>query len=170
MGRDKRNEARGDHFTKMVRITMQTEAWRALSPTAQALYPWIKLEWRGPAANNNGKLKFSVRQAARAMGVGTNTAGRAFHDLQAKGFIVVTKPAHLGTAGKAQCPEFEVTEIGLPHSDTNTGRRLFKEWKIGVEFPIIKAPVNNPLGVGGRNKTPSPKWGQSVTVLKTVSK
>lgn len=34
MGRDKRNEARGEHFTKLVRSMMEPPAWRALSPTA----------------------------------------------------------------------------------------------------------------------------------------
>ena len=55
MGRDKRNENKSEHFTKMVRTVMQTEAWRSLSPTAQALYPWVKFEWHGPKNNNNGK-------------------------------------------------------------------------------------------------------------------
>jgi hypothetical protein len=44
MGRDRRNESRGEHFAPMIRNTMNTEAWRALSPCAQALYPWLKLE------------------------------------------------------------------------------------------------------------------------------
>lgn len=48
MGRDKRNENKGEHCTKMIRNVMETPAWRALSPTAQSLYLWIKLEWKGP--------------------------------------------------------------------------------------------------------------------------
>ncbi len=39
---------------------MQMPAWRALPATAQALYPWLKLEWHGPRANNNGKISLSV--------------------------------------------------------------------------------------------------------------
>ena len=70
MGRDKRNEHRAEHFTKLVRNTMETPAWRALRPTAQALYPWLKLEWRGPQNNNNGNIRLSVRQAADRLGVG----------------------------------------------------------------------------------------------------
>ncbi len=68
MGRDNRNEQRTEHFTKMIRTTMETPAWRALSPTAQALYPWLKFEWRGPQANNNGKLSLPVREAAKRLG------------------------------------------------------------------------------------------------------
>lgn len=150
MGRDKRNEARAEHFTKLVRNTMETPAWRALSPTAQALYPWLKLEWRGPQNNNNGKIRLSVRQAADRLGVGINTAARAFHDLQAKGFLVVTEHARLGVEGQATCPAYELTEITLPHGDKRDGRKLFKDWKEGADYPVHKATVHNPRGRRGK--------------------
>ncbi|WP_422028516.1 hypothetical protein [Roseovarius sp.] len=146
MGRDRRNEKRGEHFTKMERNTMEAPAWRALTPVAQALYPWLKLEWRGPQANNNGKISLSVRQAAERLGVGINTAARAFHDLQAKGFIVVIEPARLGIKGQATCPTYELTEIALPHGEKATGRRLFKEWHPGADFTVHKATVHNAEG------------------------
>jgi DNA-binding transcriptional MocR family regulator len=145
MGRDRRNEARGEQFAQMIRNTMSTPAWRALSPCAQALYPWLKLEWRGPKANNNGRLALSVRQAAEKMGVGINTAARAFHDLQAKGFLVVKRPAQLGVAGMATSPEFELTEIALPGKDERP-RRLYVDWKAGGDFPVAKAAIHNPRG------------------------
>lgn len=147
MGRDKRNENRSEHWTKMVRPTMQTDAWRALSATAQALYPWLKFEWHGPKANNNGKLKLSVRQAAECLGCNPKTAMRAFHDLQAKGFLVQTGGASLGVSGDAQSPTYELTEIALPSA--NTGRRLFRDWQANHDFPVKVAPANNPSGRNG---------------------
>lgn len=111
---------------------MDNDAWRALSPYAQALYPWLRLEWKGEKANNNGKLRLSVRQAAEAMGVANNTAGKAFHDLQAKGFIVVTEYARLGVGGDAQSPAYELTEIALPHGNERGGRNLYRQWKGGA--------------------------------------
>ncbi|MCC5984541.1 MAG: hypothetical protein JJU42_09275 [Rhodobacteraceae bacterium] len=145
MGRDKRNEARAEHFAAMIRNTMNTPAWRALSPSAQALYPWLKLEWRGPKANNNGRIVLSVRQAAALMGVGINTAARAFHDLQAKGFLVVKRHAQLGVKGQATAPEFELTEIAMPGEGARP-RKLFADWKPGGDFPVQKAAVHNPRG------------------------
>lgn len=146
MGRDKRNEKRADHFAAMIRETMETPAWRALSPVAQALYPWLKLEWRGPKSNNNGRIQLSVRQAAERLGVGINTAARAFHDLQAKGFLVVTQQARLGLAGQATAPEFELTENPLPHVPPPVGRKLYRQWREGADFPVQKAAVHNPKG------------------------
>lgn len=150
MGRDKRNEKRSEHFTAMVRSMMETPAWRALSPTAQALYPWLRLEWRGPKANNNGKISLSVRQAAERMGVSVNTAAKAYHDLQAKGFIVVTQPARLGLSGNARATSFELTEIPLPNSEKNSGRRLYKDWCSQSEYQVARCMANNPRGVNGR--------------------
>lgn len=42
MGRDKKAEAHTEHYTKMIRGMMETEARRSLSPTAQALYARTK--------------------------------------------------------------------------------------------------------------------------------
>lgn len=148
MGRDKRSETRAEHWTKMVRPMMQSDAWRALSTTAQALYPWIKFEWHGPKANNNGKLRLSVRQAAECLGCNPRTAGRAFHDLQAKGFIVQTQGACLGAGGDALSPSYEVTEIALP--GYNAGRRLYRDWQAGHDFPVKITATNNPAGINGQ--------------------
>jgi DNA-binding transcriptional MocR family regulator len=163
MGRDKRNENKSEHWTKMIRTVMQTDAWRALSTTAQALYPWIKFEWHGPNANNNGKLSLSVRQAAVCIGCDRKTAGRAFHDLQAKGFIVQTEGACLGTGGEAKSPTYEVTELALPQSII--GRRLYRDWQPGYDFPVKSAPPNNPEGRNAKTKT-HPCFGDRVVPIR----
>lgn len=165
MGRDSKNEERIEHYTKMVRTMMQTPAWRALSPVAQALYPWIKLEWKGSSANNNGKIKLSVRQAAQKLGVSRNTASDGFRELQAKGFLVVTKGARLGLGGSAKSPEFEVTELALP--DQREGRRLYRGWQEGHDFPITKAMANNPAGRNGKEKACHKNEDSNVIKMKT---
>lgn len=152
MGRDKRNERRGQHFARLLRATMQEPAWGALSTAAQALYPWLLLEWHGPDFNNNGKIRFSVRQASRGMGVGLNAAARAFHELQAKGFIVVVEGARLGLEGQARGPAYEITELGLPHAEGRGGRGLYRQWRPGADFPVHKGRANNPKGRNGKQE------------------
>lgn len=143
---------------------MQTIAWRSLSTTAQALYPWLKLEWRGPRANNNGKISLSVRQAADAMGISKDTAAKAFQELQAKGFIVCKKRAETGVAGVAKCPEYEITEIAMPTAEINQGRRLYRDWSPGHDFEVIKAYARKPP-----KTKPRPKNSDStVPKLRTV--
>ncbi|WP_295070595.1 hypothetical protein [Tabrizicola sp.] len=154
MGRDRKNELRTDHYTMMVRNLMQTEAWRALGSIAQTLYPWIRLEWRGKNANNNGKLRLSVRQAAALMGCGKNASAQAFIDLQKKGFLVVTEAATLGISGEAKSSAYELTEISLPNN--LSGRKLYHSWREGGDFPVIKTLTNNPTGRNGKIK-PCPR-------------
>ncbi|NVK48034.1 MAG: hypothetical protein HWE33_17240 [Rhodobacteraceae bacterium] len=167
-GSKARGRERQEHFTKLIRNTMEEPAWRALPPVAQALYPWLKLEWRGPEANNNGKIRFSVRQAANALGVSRDTAARGFHELQAKGFLVLTEAACLGTSGRARSPAFELTEIGLPHSNDRGGRKLYRNWSKGKDFPVHVARANNPDGMNGKTKA-HPKLDDS-NVLKIRTK
>lgn len=148
----------------MFRTEMETPAWRALSTTAQALYPWLKLEWRGPQNNNNGRIRLSTRQAAERLGVTLNTAAKAFHELQAKGFIRVTEMAQLGTGGEARSPAFELTEIGMPHATHNGGSRLYRAWNPGHDFKVEKGRANNPEGT--RRKTESHHKFYDSAVLK----
>lgn len=160
--RPKRNEPREEHWTKLIRPTMETPAWRALSSTAQALYPWVKLEWRGPQANNNGKIRLSVRQAAARMNVDMKTAARAFHDLQAKGFLFVIEAASLGFGGEAKSPSFEITELPMPLSEQRGGRKLYDQWRPGADWPVCKAAVHNPRGLSGK---PCPRKGNGTVVV-----
>lgn len=170
MGRDRRNEGGSEHFARLERRLMEASAWRALPPVAMALYPWLMLEWRGPKANNNGKIRLSVRQAAECMGVSPNTAAKAFHDLQAKGFLVVVEPAQLGIGGEATSPAFELTTIQLPHSSDRGGRNLYRKWREGKDYPVQKARANNPHGRQGKPKSHLKNSDSTVLEFKTKAK
>jgi hypothetical protein len=74
------------------------------------------------------------------LGVTKNTAVKAFHDLQAKGFIVATEVGHLGFAGHGRSTSYEITEISLPHATAEDGRRLYLEWREGMDFEVKLAP------------------------------
>lgn len=149
MGRDRRNENRGEVFTKMNLRTMETEAWHNLTIYAQALYPWLKLEWRGPKSNNNGQIQLSVRQASELIGASKKPITTAFHDLQAKGFIVMTQPAKLGSGGAGESPTWEITEIAMPGNGERP-RNLFQKWKPDNDYPVYRAAAQNPKGKNGR--------------------
>ncbi|WP_212635124.1 hypothetical protein [Aliiruegeria lutimaris] len=140
----------------MVRQNMECPAWRALSLPAQAIYPWLKLEWKGPKANNNGKISLSLRQIADRAGCNIKTAMRALHDLQRKGFVVVKRPANLGLDGEARSHLLELTEVACPPE--TRPRNLFKEWEPGADFPVAEVSTNNPEGRNGK-KIPVPSRG-----------
>ncbi len=170
----------GDKFAKLFLVTLQCRAWRALSPYAQRLYPWLLLEWTGSKENNNGHISLSVRQAAKLLGSHTETARRAFLDLQAKGFLVVTRCAALGSIGDARGHEFELTELGT--GMVPIPRKLFRDWKPGSDFPVKRAKANNPSGKGGfenlesqptapgRNTRPQPTGGYTPNLRGRTNK
>ena len=124
-------------FAPMHLKLMTTPAWRALSTVAQALYPWLILEWKGPKFNNNGKISFSVRQAAEAIGVSRNTAAKGFRELQAKGFIKVKRGASLGVSGHGKCPEYEVTDVPLLENG-RVANQNYLNWVEGKDFEVFK--------------------------------
>lgn len=144
-----------DKCTTALLSTMQTEAWRDLSTVAQAVYIWLKMEWRGNNFNNNGALSISYRQICACMGIAkADTVAKAFHDLQAKGFVVVHKVARLGIDGFGKGFEYELTELAMPGVDTNgkrnMPRKLFMQWRKRHDFPVKRANANNPKGVNGK--------------------
>lgn len=158
-----------EHWTKLHRRLMEEPAWRALSPLAQALYPWIKLEWRGPDHNNNGKIRLSCRQAAQRMGISINTAARAFRELQAKGFIVVTVQGALGIEGQARGPSYEITELAMPASGDVVGRMLYRQWRPDKEFEVVAHNINNPRGINGKRKSRHQYRDGAITNLVTFA-
>lgn len=165
-----RAKPKQEHFAKLPRRIMETPAWRALSPNAQALYPWFLLEWKGLDFNNNGKIRMSVRQAARALGVTPDTAARAIRDLQAKGFILMKELPCLGIEGAGKSPAFELTDVPLPSSGTYEGKRTYREWRLGHDIPVPKIATNNPEGRNGNAKPRPEKPDATVTKIRTVGK
>jgi len=149
---------RREKYTTIHLAMVDTDAWRALCLPAQALYPVLALEWKGPKANNNGQIQFSTRQAAEAMGANHKTANRALHDLQAKGFIAVTKCGHLGAKGHGKAHSYELTEHPLPTAEKPVGRKLYRDWRNGKDFDVVKAKTNNPKGRNGKTE-PQPVKG-----------
>lgn len=130
-------------FAALNLYVVNSPAWRAVGTTSHSLFIILCLEWGGPRYNNNGKITLSARQAAERIGVSRNTAARAFQDLQAKGFIVVTKGGSLGVEGHGRCPEYEITSIQMPHRDKSN---LFLGWTPGNDLEVFLHPVKNPAG------------------------
>ncbi|RWI85954.1 MAG: hypothetical protein EOR22_30280 [Mesorhizobium sp.] len=145
----------GEHWTKLIRHTMEEPAWRDLSSAAQAAYPWFKLEWRGPDANNNGKIRLSVRQLGERMGVRRDTAAEAIQDLQRKGFLYQTEAGRLGVDGEGKSPTYEITELKMPGTEKEKdGRKLYRQWRLGHDFPVARSNANNPMGTNGARTKP----------------
>jgi hypothetical protein len=93
-----------ERFVKLRHWVLDTAAWRSLDPAAIAVYLQIAKRYTG---SNNGRIAFSVRQAAKE--VGPKPARRGMCMLQARGFIVATKKGAFNHARHAT--EWRLTEF-----------------------------------------------------------
>lgn len=132
-------------FVPMTSEVLNSPAFKALSSHAKALYPYIKIIAYG---DRNGRVRFTVREVMDALGVAKNTANDALHDLQAKGFLVLTQYGVLGTEGSRLPPLYAVTEYRI--NPALAPLATYREWKEGQDFPVHKHPTNNPNGWNGK--------------------
>lgn len=112
-------------------------AWAALSMQARLIY----LELRGKLARdpreNNGRVHLSIRDAAEAVGLKKlATVASGFHELQAKGFIVVTRLGTLGSEGHGKATEYRITECGT--RDAYEGTKDYLQWQPGHDFVVAR--------------------------------
>jgi hypothetical protein len=82
---DSKGRSRGvARFVKLEHWMLRTAAWRALPPASRALYVELAQRYNG---SNNGEISMSVREAAALVHIAKDTATKAFHELEEKGFI-----------------------------------------------------------------------------------
>ena len=96
MSRSKR-KSREKHiqgkFVALPNWMADTPAWHSLNPNARCVWFELMRRWKGPHGSNNGDLYLSSREAADFLNIGKGSAQRAFHELQDRGFIRITRPA-----------------------------------------------------------------------------
>lgn len=141
-GRSKRQPP----YVKLEWYMVQGQAWRALAPSAIAVYVQLSLRFR---PSRNGRIGMSVREAARLSNLSEKTAGKALKQLQELGFIKCRiKGAFSWKEGKAS--EWELT--AFPLSEGRAATKEFMHWKPDAEKPKKNAEVKS-TGGGGKSYT-----------------
>jgi len=78
----------GGQFVPITHDMAASPAWRALPGAALKVYFELRRRYNG---GNNGDLSLSLDEGARILGIGKATVARALTELQAKGFIAMTR-------------------------------------------------------------------------------
>ena len=112
-GRSKNNE----QFVPIPYSMAESAAWRSLSAKAVKVYIELRRRYVG---HNNGKLTLSLDEGARLLGIGKATVGRALEELEAKGFVKLTKR---GQWYGRMASEYAVTDRSL------NGNLATNDWK-----------------------------------------
>ena len=130
-------------FVPLLKETLDTPAWKALSHGARSLYAALKRRYNRNN-HNNGRLWLSQRDAAQEIGSHHNEIARWFRELQFYGFIRMKTPGGLGVLGKGKAPHWRLTELGYMQDPPT---REFTHWQ-GEKFRDKK--IKSHAGKGAR--------------------
>ena len=139
MGRkhDRTGRSKGqDRYVALPHWMMRTAAWRDLDCVARCAYVELSARYAGPGSNN-GRIPFSVREMAEALGTSKATALRAFARLREHGFIVRTKAGAFNLKVR-HAAEWRLTEF---RCDV-TGEMLTKDFARWPENQNAGSPGN----------------------------
>jgi hypothetical protein len=120
----RRRKNRLPPFIPVIKGTMATPAWRAMSTGARLLY----IELRGRLRNdysNNGTVFLSCRDAAKAIGTTTQSIVRWFAENEHYGFLCKTGEGYLGANGRGIAARYRFTEFA---HGTRPPTRDFEKW------------------------------------------
>ena len=155
-GRSK-GEAR---HVRLYHSMMRSDAWRSLDAVARCAYVEIASRYGG-TGSNNGRIPYSLREMAEALGVGKATAMRAVQRLQERGFVVQTKRGAFSMKVR-HATEWRLTEYACDVS----GNLATKDWQAwsrknhGCRDETVRVPRRNRTGsVVKRPPTENPSYG-----------
>ena len=126
MRKRNKREASPRHV-RLYHYMTNSRAWHDLNAVARAIYIEIAKRYAG-VGSNNGRIPYSVREAAAELKIGTATASRALGASVDHGFIVpVTKGAFSRKIRHAT--EWRLTEFPCDVTNTLTATKDFMRWE-----------------------------------------
>jgi len=100
----------GPRHVRLYYWLMETPAWKSLNGNQRSIYIEMAARYAGEGSNN-GRIPYSIRQAAESLRIGKSTAARDLRVLQERGFIVqMTKGAF--SLKLRHATEWRLTEFG----------------------------------------------------------
>jgi DNA-binding transcriptional regulator YhcF (GntR family) len=107
MSNKKRRLGPTERWVQLKHPLLKSPAWRSLTGNAAKLYVDLALRYNG---SNNGRIPYSVREAAKALNVSFQTAMRSLQLLQERGFIVCTRRGAFSLKAAPHASEWRLTE------------------------------------------------------------
>jgi DNA-binding transcriptional MocR family regulator len=139
-------------YVRLTEYMLASPAWQSLDGNCRALYVELARRYRGPNSNN-GRIPFSVREAAAALHIGRSTAQRCFEQLQERGFVKIGKRSGFSMKGRVST-EWALTEF--PDDTTTTtgiASKDFMKWKPQNSFHSPTSDTHSPTTEPGVDLT-----------------
>ncbi len=128
MGQTKASLKKEPRHVRIYKRQVQSDAWRALSPSAVKVLIALLLYDYG---TNNGEIYFSERLGADVTGLCRNTVRRTIAELIDKGFVYRTTVGSFSRK-TAHASEYGLTWQGGPPGPNRAPSHAYEKWK--VEF------------------------------------
>jgi DNA-binding MarR family transcriptional regulator len=103
----RRNKRDREQYVYLSYPMLHSLAWRSLSGAAVKVWLELRTRFNG---GNNGRLRLSLDEAARILQLGKATVMRALKELEAKGFVKLTRR---GQWYGHRASEWAVTDKGI---------------------------------------------------------
>ena len=127
---------------------MGTEAWQSLSGNQRAIYIEMAARYNG---RNNGRIPYSVREAAESLHIGKSTAARDLAVLQERGFIIPRKKGAFSLKVR-HATEWRLTEYFCDVTPAMSTKE-FMRWSPKIQNTV--PPQNSTVPVVEPNDTHS---------------
>ena len=146
---------------------MGTPAWQSLNGNERAIYIEMALRYAG-IGSNNGRLHYSVREAAESLHISKATASRALRVLQERGFIVAMVKGAFSVKIKL-ATTWRLTEFPCD-VENKPATRDFTKWTPEIQNTVspqtATVPLVKPYGTSG--ETVVAKMSRNGTSNETV--
>lgn len=121
-------ERNKQRYVALYHWVLKSPAWLDLDCVARCAYIELARRYAGPGSNN-GRIPFSVREMAEALGIGKSTAQRAFTSLIEHGFIVLISKGAFNIKHR-HASEWLLTEFGDDRNGHSPiASKAFIHWK-----------------------------------------
>ena len=146
---------------------MDAEAWQSLTGNQRAVYIEMAARYNG---RNNGRIPYSVREAAESLHIGKSTAARDLAVLQERGFIIPRKKGAFSLKVR-HATEWRLTEFSCDVTPALPTKE-FMRWSPKIQNTV--PPQNSTVPVLEPNDTcggtASPKKGADGTYSGSVNR
>lgn len=127
---------------RLYHYMMQTDAWKSLRALERSIYTEIAARYAGDGSNN-GRIGYSIREAASTFGVGKSSAARALEALQDRGFIVARKKGAFSLKSR-HSTEWRLTEFGCDLTGALPTKE-FARWRLENQKPVPAGTLTVPV-------------------------
>jgi DNA-binding MarR family transcriptional regulator len=152
-------DAKAARHVRLHHWLMDSAAWQSLGAVERSIYTEISRRYGGQGTNN-GRIPYSVREAADALRIGKSTAARALAALEERGFIVATRKGHFDRKVK-HASEWRLTEYVCDVSGEMPTKEFMRWQSVPATHshkpvPVVGlvVPVVGPIGTRSGTATP----------------